>query len=174
MREREKQFIEYFLEELQGDDVEGAADRASKRMTWTAGGYELLKDKTRMRRARNILAKPGSVAMIQQFFEAATGFTPMQAAAKLVDHIEGNFWVENQVQNAKGEIINLTHRIPPSLAALKTYIDLSIPKQATKINIDSKHEVRGIIVGDEPPRTRVRVLENGGSDIDSPVKELPK
>lgn len=159
MRERYKTFVKVFLENLggEGEGVETAAATAVQQVFSSPGGG-MLSSKAAIKRARHLLKRDDISNECAELFEVATGFTRMDFAQKLIQHIEGVVPVDRKHVTKDGEIISYTETLPPSLDALKVYRDMAIPKPPKQVQVDQRTVTMRISPNTPPPALRARVL----------------
>lgn len=160
MRERDRQFAEFFLDELRVKEPRAAMIGAGRRLGWSYRGVKVkgesvsawrkpYTDKQIVGRAKKILARESVVEYCKYLFEAV-GFSPVDATKKLVEHI-----TTPTEKNPLG-----------SLEALKAYHKLTLEEQTHKVQVDTRMLVAHKMVGEKPPATRVRALK--AADVELP------
>lgn len=155
MRKSEMRFADAFVDELhKAPNTLQAQLRAGRRMEWyNAGGHwcRPMSDKLILKRARHLLQRKSVVEYLEYIFDAV-GFTPIDGARKLVEHITTS-----------------TEKDPlGSLDALKHYHALTTKKQAQKVEMDTRMLVAHKFVTAEPPKMRARVLKVSEADAALP------
>lgn len=163
-RKRDIEFANVFMEELQRNpDQRSAILAAAKRLDWHWSGQRPngetwrrpKSDRQVLRHAKKILARGSVIDYMADIFEAI-GFTPVDGARKLIDHIQGN--LTKEVAQKDGTTVEV--KIPPSLDALKHYHSLTLEERTKKVQVDTTMLVAHRMVGSEPPKMRARVLKN--------------
>lgn len=153
------------MDELRTKDVREAILAAGRRLDWHWAGPNWRRMKTDaqiVRQGKKILARGNVVEYMTHYFDAL-GFTAVDGARALVKHINGEFTKE--VATKEGEIVQV--KIPPSLAALQTYHALTLEKQTTKVQVDTRMLVSHHMNASEPPKMRARVLKDVTHSLES-------
>jgi hypothetical protein len=164
VRRRWQHFVDAFLAELPNSDPESAALRAVERSGGMLNGFTEPSDKLRLRRAKALLKQPDVVAAIRAAYEVGADYSITDGMKRLVDWIEGRVRHEQTKMLESGEVVKYDVTLEPSLEALKTYLSVVTPKPAKQVQVDSRSIVAKVLVTDQPPKTRARILE---------VKALP-
>jgi hypothetical protein len=155
---RYREFADTFISELQNRPYRDAILTAGRRLDWHWAGdgwRRPMTDGQILRKAKKILANEHVVEYMKYYFDAI-GFTALDGARMLVRHINGD--VTKEVLDKTGQVVEL--KVPPSLAALQTYHGLTLEKQTTKVQVDTRMLVSHQMNTSEPPRMRARVLKD--------------
>jgi hypothetical protein len=169
-KRRWRNFVDAFCDELQRTNHRQAMLNAGRRMGWAWSGVRNgivwttpMKDIQVLRKARKILGQQSVVEYLEYIFDAV-GFTPVDGARTLVQHIQGIEY-DGFVRDKDGNEQRVTVKAPPSLDALKHYHALTTKKQAQKVEMDTRMLVAHKFVSAEPPKMRSRVLKV--TDVDA-------
>lgn len=174
MRKTDRAFAETFATEIHRQkDYRTAMLVTGRRLQWCWSGTTMfgrewvqpMKDRQILRRARALLDRASVVEYLECLFDAV-GFTPVDGARKLVQHINGIEY-DGFVRAPDGSEQRVTVKAPPSLDALKHYHALTTKKQTQKVEMDTRMLVAHKFVSAEPPKMRARVLKVTDAELPS-------
>lgn len=171
MRQRDERFIALLLDELaKNPDGDAAALSAGMRMMWRTRAGTPMKPAQVAKKVERKLQQEDILAGLREHFGQSADFWPQDGASWLVKHIKGEVSYEETAVSKDGEVVRYEKTLPPSLSALNAYHALTLPKPATKkqVQVDQRVLVAKALVSDEPPQMRVRTLEHKAIAGDGP------
>lgn len=138
MRERDRIWLDVFMEAV---GQSGEVTNQEKYLAAVASDRTIAKTKTQKRqqtmanaRFEVMVRKPEVRQAMREAFADVADFGPSEALGLLADHIRGRLKREVVVD---GAVIELS--VPPSLPALKVYLDMTIPAPVKEVHTRNEH-----------------------------------